>query len=64
MAQQIPFSFLGDSSPLPFVEFDLPIKPEAQDVEGLNVEFLATVVSEGASSVTERGFVWSLTLED
>lgn len=61
MAQQIPFSFLGDADPLPFVQFDLPIAPEAQDVEGLNVEFFATVASEGSSSVTERGFVWSLT---
>ena len=60
MAQQIPFSFLGDASPLPFVQFDDP-NLERQDVEGLNVEFFATVASEGASSVTERGFVWSLT---
>jgi len=60
MAQQIPFSFLGDANPLPFVQFDDP-NLEVQDVEGLNVEFFATVASEGASSVTERGFVWSLT---
>ena len=54
MAQQIPFSFFGEANPLPFVQFDDP-NLEVQDVEGLNVEFFATVASEGASSVTERG---------
>ena len=60
MAQHIPFSFFGDGLSVPLVEFDGFPFAEALDIEGLNVEFLGVVVSEGSSSVTERGFVWSL----